>query len=36
VPREEVREFNGKMHIMELAYKADFAAVWKGDEGNHF
>jgi 3-oxoacid CoA-transferase subunit A len=30
---KEVREFNGKMHIMELAYKADFAAIaWKGDE----
>ncbi|GAQ49319.1 TPA: CoA transferase subunit A [Flavobacterium psychrophilum] len=30
---KEVREFNGKMHIMELAYKADFAIVkaWKGD-----
>jgi len=31
---KEVREFNGKMHIMELAYKADFSIVkaWKGDE----
>ncbi len=31
---KETREFNGKMHIMELAYKADFAIVkaWKGDE----
>jgi 3-oxoacid CoA-transferase subunit A len=30
---KEVREFSGKMHIMELAYKADFAIVkaWKGD-----
>jgi len=30
---KEVREFNGKMHIMELAFKADFAMVkaWKGD-----
>lgn len=30
---KEVREFNGKMHIMELAYKADFAIIkaWKGD-----
>jgi 3-oxoacid CoA-transferase subunit A len=30
---KESREFNGKMHIMELAYKADFAIVkaWKGD-----
>lgn len=31
---KEVREFNGKMHIMEEAFKADFAIVkaWKGDE----
>jgi len=30
---KEVREFNGKMHVMELAFKADFAFVkaWKGD-----
>lgn len=30
---KETREFNGKMHIMELAFKADFAIVkaWKGD-----
>lgn len=30
---KEVREFNGKMHIMELAYKAEFSIVkaWKGD-----
>lgn len=30
---KEVREFNGKMYIMEEAYKADFAIVkaWKGD-----
>jgi 3-oxoacid CoA-transferase subunit A len=30
---KEVREFNGKMHIMEYAFKADFAIVkaWKGD-----
>jgi len=30
---KEVREFNGKMHIMEKAFKADFAFVkaWKGD-----
>ena len=30
---KEVREFNGKMHIMETAYKADFAIIkaWKGD-----
>lgn len=30
---KEVREFNGKPHIMELAFKADFAFIkaWKGD-----
>ncbi len=30
---KEVRKFNGKMYIMEEAYKADFAFVkaWKGD-----
>ena len=30
---KEAREFNGKMHIMELAFKADFSIVkaWKGD-----
>lgn len=30
---KEVREFNGKMHIMELALHANFAIVkaWKGD-----
>lgn len=30
---KEVREFNGKMHIMEHAFKSDFAIVkaWKGD-----
>ena len=30
---KETREFNGKMHLMELAFKADFAIVkaWKGD-----
>ena len=30
---KETREFNGKMHIMEYAFKADFAIVkaWKGD-----
>ena len=30
---KEVREFNGKMHLMELAMHADFAIVkaWKGD-----
>ena len=34
---KETREFNGKMHVMEHAFKADFAIVkaWKGDtEGN--
>lgn len=34
---KEVREFNGKMHLMELALTADFAFVkaWKGDtQGN--
>jgi len=30
---KEVREFNSKMHIMEHAFKADFAIIkaWKGD-----
>lgn len=30
---KEVREFNGKPHIMEMAFEADFAIVkaWKGD-----
>ena len=30
---KEIREFNGKMHVMEHAFKADFAIVkaWKGD-----
>ncbi len=30
---KEVREFNGKMHVLEYAFKADFAFVkaWKGD-----
>jgi 3-oxoacid CoA-transferase subunit A len=30
---KEVREFNGKLHLMELALEADFALVkaWKGD-----
>jgi 3-oxoacid CoA-transferase subunit A len=34
---KEVREFNGKMHIMEQAFKADFAVVkaWKGDEAGN-
>jgi len=31
---KEIREFDGKMHLMELALHADFAIVkaWKGDE----
>lgn len=34
---KEAREFNGKTHIMEEAYKADFAIVkaWKGDEAGN-
>jgi len=30
---KEVREFNGKMHILEYAFKADFVIIkaWKGD-----
>jgi len=34
---KEAREFNGKMHIMEHAYNADFAIVkaWKGDEAGN-
>ena len=34
---KEVRDFNGKMHIMEEAFKADFAIVkaWKGDEAGN-
>jgi 3-oxoacid CoA-transferase subunit A len=30
---KEVREFNGKMHVLELGLRADFAIVkaWKGD-----
>ena len=34
---KEVREFNGKRHIMEQAFKADFAIVkaWKGDEAGN-
>jgi 3-oxoacid CoA-transferase subunit A len=29
---KRVREFNGKMHVMELAFKADFAIVKLGKE----
>ena len=34
---KESREFDGKMHIMEEAFKADFAIVkaWKGDEAGN-
>lgn len=34
---KEVREFDGKPHIMEQAFKADFAFVkaWKGDEAGN-
>ena len=34
---KEVREFNGKMHIMEHAFKADFSIIkaWKGDSAGN-
>lgn len=34
---KESRSFNGKMHILEHAFKADFAIVkaWKGDEAGN-
>lgn len=34
---KECREFNGKMYLMEEAYKADFAIVkaWKGDDAGN-
>ena len=34
---KEIREFNGKMHIMEFAYKADFSIIkaWTGDEAGN-
>ncbi|MDH3697110.1 MAG: CoA transferase subunit A [Flavobacteriaceae bacterium] len=34
---KETREFNGKMYVLEPAYKADFAFVkaWKGDEAGN-
>lgn len=34
---KEVREFNGKMYVLEHAFKADFAFVkaWKGDEAGN-
>ena len=34
---KETREFNGKMYVLEHAFKADFALVkaWKGDEAGN-
>jgi 3-oxoacid CoA-transferase subunit A len=34
---KETREFNGKMYVLEEAFKADFALVkaWKGDEAGN-
>ena len=34
---KETREFNGKMHVMELAYQADYSIVkaWKGDDAGN-
>lgn len=34
---KETKEFNGKMHILEYAFKADFAFVkaWKGDNAGN-
>ena len=34
---KEVRDFNGKPHILEHAFNADFAFVkaWKGDEAGN-
>ncbi|NQY00348.1 MAG: CoA transferase subunit A [Flavobacteriaceae bacterium] len=34
---KETRDFNGKMYVLEHAYKADFAFVkaWKGDEAGN-
>jgi 3-oxoacid CoA-transferase subunit A len=34
---KESREFNGKMHLMEYAFKADFGFIkaWKGDEAGN-
>lgn len=34
---KETREFNGKMYVMEEAFKADYAIVkaWKGDEAGN-
>lgn len=34
---KEAREFNGKMHLMERAFEADFSFIkaWKGDEAGN-
>ncbi|MEN8790538.1 MAG: CoA transferase subunit A [Flavobacteriaceae bacterium] len=34
---KEIREFNGKMYVLEYAYKSDFSFVkaWKGDEAGN-
>ncbi len=34
---KETREFNGKMYVLEFAYKSDFSFVkaWKGDEAGN-
>ena len=34
---KETREFNGKMYVLEMAYKADFSLIkaWKGDEAGN-
>ena len=34
---KETRDFNGKMYVLEEAFKADFAFVkaWKGDEAGN-
>jgi len=34
---KESREFNGKMHLLETAFKADFSFIkaWKGDEAGN-
>ncbi|MFI2741773.1 CoA transferase subunit A [Zhouia sp. PK063] len=34
---KEARDFNGKMHLLEYAFQADFAIVkaWKGDEAGN-
>ena len=34
---KKVREFNGKMHVLENAFKADFGFIkaWKGDEAGN-